>query len=137
MGSDKFVYQTIYYYVSYVKQISWEFQIIYQAIMGVQFLFYPCFVFLYILALYCRGSRFWNHFSSRVWCFGCGRRLWMEVYSGTHNVISFTTALTYRHAGFRDQATILDATQLPTAAFNFLGIKNTDFKVKIISFLSP
>ena len=61
----------------------------------------------------------------------------MEVYSGTHNVISFTTALTYRHAGFRDQATILDATQLPTAAFNFLGIKNTDFKVKIISFLSP
>jgi len=45
MGSDKFVYKTIYYYVSYVKQISWEFQIIYQAVMGVQFLFYPvsCF----------------------------------------------------------------------------------------------
>ena len=61
----------------------------------------------------------------------------MEVYCGTNNVISFTTALTYGHAGFRDQANVLDATQLPTAAFNFLDTKNTNFKIKILSFLSP
>ena len=61
----------------------------------------------------------------------------MEVYCGAHNVISFTTTLTYGHAGFRDQANVLDATLLPTAAFNFLGMKNTNFKIEIISFLSP
>ena len=51
----------------------------------------------------------------------------MEVNCGTHNVISFTTTLTYGHAGFRDQSNVLDATQLPTAAFNFLDIKKYKF----------
>ena len=61
----------------------------------------------------------------------------MEVYCGTHNVISFTTTLTYGHAAFRDQASVLDATQRPAAAFNFLRIKNANFKIKTLSFLSP
>jgi hypothetical protein len=61
----------------------------------------------------------------------------MEVYCGTHNVISFRTTLTYGHAGFRDEAIVVDATQLPTAAFNFLDIKNTNFGIQILSLLSP
>jgi hypothetical protein len=42
---------------------------------------------------------------------------------GPHNVITFTIALTYRHAGFRDLPNVLDATQLPTAAIHFLYMK--------------
>jgi hypothetical protein len=53
----------------------------------------------------------------------------MEAFCGAHNIISFSTALTYEHAGYRDQPTVLQATQVPKAVFNFLNIQDTNLKV--------